>query len=93
MSSSPSSGKCRLAEIIQYSCDEEIVRGNYTYHCWPIVRIFRLCPGRPAVELTRFVNVESSTGAIEVPSTSSEMLPKGKPWRDVVHHNSKNSET
>ncbi|KAI9221045.1 hypothetical protein BC828DRAFT_382094 [Blastocladiella britannica] len=39
---------CPLAEIIQYRCDlraDEVV-------CVPFVRLFRRCPGKPAVEIT-----------------------------------------
>jgi hypothetical protein len=63
------------------------------------------CPGRPAVEITRYVDTDVSTGAVKVPPESrcvvasepgetvtllrrrggmySQVLPKGKPWRDV----------
>ncbi|OBZ78297.1 hypothetical protein A0H81_02441 [Grifola frondosa] len=55
--------KCRLAEIVQYSCDAEVTsEGQPQLRCWPIPRIFRICPGRPAVELTRFVDVDAQTG-------------------------------
>ncbi|KAI0070761.1 hypothetical protein K474DRAFT_1607774 [Panus rudis PR-1116 ss-1] len=84
MTGSSAAGECRIAEILQYSCDEEeVTSGTPRFHCWPLIRIFRICPGRPAVELTRLVNVNSSTGAIELPSPSSQQLPKGKPWRDI----------
>ncbi|PCH44964.1 hypothetical protein WOLCODRAFT_77530 [Wolfiporia cocos MD-104 SS10] len=79
--------KCRLAEIVQYRCDaEQTQRGEPQFHCWPIPRIFRICPGRPAVEMTRFIDVDMSTGEISIPPESSQTLPKGKPWRDVMRN-------
>ncbi|KAL4247476.1 hypothetical protein ABKN59_007945 [Abortiporus biennis] len=80
-----SSEKCRLAEILQYSCDVEISGTGPQYHCWPIPRIFRICPGRPAVEVTRYVHVNGDTGEVIVPATLNQQLPKAKQWRDVIH--------
>ncbi|THH29239.1 hypothetical protein EUX98_g4938 [Antrodiella citrinella] len=86
----PAKPKCRLAEIIQYSCKEEYdADGVPTPRCWPVPRIFRLCPGRPAVEVTRYVNVDMKTGEIDIPSTLNHQLPKAKPWRDVKRYASK----
>ncbi|KAI0685763.1 hypothetical protein BC835DRAFT_1289481 [Cytidiella melzeri] len=82
-SSSPKP-QCRIAEIVQYDCDQETESsGRPRFRCWPVPRIFRLCPGRPAVEITRYVDTTEGTGAVKVPSESSRILPKGKPWRDV----------
>ncbi|KAI0067453.1 hypothetical protein BV25DRAFT_1819797 [Artomyces pyxidatus] len=72
--------RCRIAEIVQYSC-ENTEAGQL--HCFPIPRIFRMCPGRPAVEITRFVNIDLETGAVEIPP-ADQALPKAKVWRDVV---------
>ncbi|KAI0790347.1 hypothetical protein C8Q75DRAFT_112056 [Abortiporus biennis] len=69
-----SSEKCRLAEILQYSCDVEISGTGPQYHCWPIPRIFRICPGRPAVEVTRYVHVNGDTGEVIVPATLKYVL-------------------
>ncbi|GBE87532.1 hypothetical protein BKA93DRAFT_824488 [Sparassis latifolia] len=85
-------GSCRLAELVQYKCELEVSNvGVSQYHCWPIMRIFRICPGRPAVELTRFAEVNADTGEISAPPESSAKLPKGKPWRDIVHNELKGS--
>ncbi|KZP28093.1 hypothetical protein FIBSPDRAFT_689460, partial [Athelia psychrophila] len=79
--------KCRIAEIVQYTCDlEKEGNGRQRVHCFPIPRIFRICPGRPAVEITKFVNINEHTGETEIPAAASESLPKAKPWRDVVRH-------
>ncbi|KAH9835142.1 uncharacterized protein C8Q71DRAFT_710295 [Rhodofomes roseus] len=84
------SSKCRLAEIVQYKCDIEVgKRSEPQVHCWPVPRIFRICPGRPAVELTRFVEMDMSTGEISLPSDASQQLPKGKPWRDIARYDEK----
>lgn len=35
--------KCRIAEIVQYSCEKELDdRGLARFHCWPIPRVFRM---------------------------------------------------
>ncbi|KZT68895.1 hypothetical protein DAEQUDRAFT_305463 [Daedalea quercina L-15889] len=85
--------KCRLAEIVQYTCDIEVgERGEPHVHCWPMPRIFRICPGRPAVELTRFVQMDMSTGEVHLPPEASQQLPKGKPWRDIIRYGEKVAE-
>ncbi|EMD34799.1 hypothetical protein CERSUDRAFT_54517 [Gelatoporia subvermispora B] len=81
----PQPGKCRIAELVQYSCgDEANSKGERQFHCWPIPRIFRICPGRPAVELTRYAEVDVNTGEVTIPPESRRVLPKGKQWRDVT---------
>jgi len=86
-------GKCRIAEFVQYRCDvEKGAYGQPQFHCWPVPRIFRICPGRPAVEITRFVDVDMHTGEISIPPESSQALPKGKAWRDVHRYEDKASE-
>ncbi|KAH8097040.1 hypothetical protein BXZ70DRAFT_307049 [Cristinia sonorae] len=80
---------CRIAEIVQFSCQQERTPdGVEKFVCSPIPRIFRICPGRPAVELTRYVSIDPLTGHVEIPSSTSHQLPKGKPWRDIVHYTS-----
>ncbi|KAI0777282.1 hypothetical protein BD413DRAFT_467936 [Trametes elegans] len=90
MASSPADerrrDKCRLAELVQYKCEPEQLSGTLRWHCLPIVRIFRICQNRPAVELTRYVDINVETGAVQVPAQSSKVMPKGKPWRDVVRY-------
>ncbi|KAI0732614.1 hypothetical protein C8Q72DRAFT_773958 [Fomitopsis betulina] len=85
--------KCRLAEIVQYKCDCDIgEQGEPQLHCWPIPRIFRICAGRSAVELTRIVQVDMNTGEVSLPREASQQLPKGKPWRDVIRYEDKVAE-
>ncbi|KAH0834923.1 hypothetical protein J3R83DRAFT_10607, partial [Lanmaoa asiatica] len=69
--------------LVQYSCEPgKVSSGEIRTHCFPFSRIFRICPHRPAVEITRYVIVDAKTGEIEIPSGSSSLI-KGKPWRDV----------
>ncbi|EKM56541.1 uncharacterized protein PHACADRAFT_92606 [Phanerochaete carnosa HHB-10118-sp] len=83
----PETKKCRIAELVQYSCErEEDASGNSQFHCWPIPRVFRICTGRPAVEITRYVDADVTTGEIKLPPQASQQLPKGKPWRDVQRY-------
>ncbi|EPS97974.1 hypothetical protein FOMPIDRAFT_1127382 [Fomitopsis schrenkii] len=85
--------KCRLAEIVQYKCDLDVgEQGEPQVHCWPVPRIFRICAGRPAVELTRFVHMDLNTGEVTLPPETSQQLPKGKPWRDVIRYREKVAE-
>ncbi|KAJ7627701.1 hypothetical protein DFH06DRAFT_1339208 [Mycena polygramma] len=90
-SADPESGY-RITEIMQYSCEPKMNRrGRYEgVHCVPIPRLFRICPDRPAVEVTRVLNVDLTTGYVEMPRTLGEKLPKGKQWHDVVRYDTSN---
>jgi len=70
-------GPCRLAEIVQYHC---VARENV---CYPIPRIFRLCPGQAAVEITTVVSMDLETGDVVIPRDLERKLPTGKPWPAV----------
>ncbi|KAJ6610990.1 hypothetical protein B0H10DRAFT_2058022 [Mycena sp. CBHHK59/15] len=84
-----SDGKCRIAEITQYSCVPKRNRlGRPMVHCTPIPRLFRICPGQPAMEVTRVLNIDLTTGFVEMPKALGQKLPNGKAWRDVVRHDS-----
>lgn len=43
-----------------------------------------LCRGQPAVEITRTVKLDPSTGEVNVPRDIRERLPKGKQWKDIT---------
>ncbi|EGO03535.1 hypothetical protein SERLA73DRAFT_119233 [Serpula lacrymans var. lacrymans S7.3] len=83
---STTSKKCRIAEMIQYTCELEETDGGMRPHCYPLLRIFRMCPDRPACEITKFTNINTNTGEVEIPGETSELLPKAKPWRDVYRY-------
>ncbi|KAJ7232956.1 hypothetical protein B0H12DRAFT_1028770 [Mycena haematopus] len=78
-------GPCRIAEITQYTCVPKY-EGGLVVHCVPIPRLFRICPNRPAVEVTRVLNVDLSTGDVEIPRALEQKLPKGKAWADVTRY-------
>ncbi|KAH7924704.1 hypothetical protein BV22DRAFT_490915 [Leucogyrophana mollusca] len=79
--------RCRLLEIVQHTCElEELPTGEVRPRCFPIPRIFRICPGRPAVEVTKLLRIDLKTGEVEIPDESSQVLPKGKPWRDIQRY-------
>ncbi|KAF8067633.1 hypothetical protein FPV67DRAFT_1143050 [Lyophyllum atratum] len=67
----PMPGKCRISEILQYSCDVD-TSGPAPLN--PIKLFFSIvhyrCPGRPTVEITKLVNVNMITGEVEVPADS-----------------------
>ncbi|KAK7451075.1 hypothetical protein VKT23_012751 [Stygiomarasmius scandens] len=60
-------------------------RGTPFIHCFPISRLFRMCPGLPAVEITKTVYVNDD-GEITLPKDLDAILPRGKAWRDVVRN-------
>ncbi|EJD05572.1 uncharacterized protein FOMMEDRAFT_79508 [Fomitiporia mediterranea MF3/22] len=73
--------KCQIQEILQYTCEMEPRNHGHTpqIHCYPIPRIFRVCPNRPAVEITRSVFIDPSTGEVVLPSNSTYELLKFRP--------------
>ncbi|EIW77159.1 hypothetical protein CONPUDRAFT_139185 [Coniophora puteana RWD-64-598 SS2] len=77
--------KCSLVELTQYSCEpEELPNGQIRPRCFPIPRIFRMCANRPAVEITRLVEINPNTGEVTIPGESSLNAPKGKLWKNVT---------
>ncbi|KAJ6486787.1 hypothetical protein C8R45DRAFT_995871 [Mycena sanguinolenta] len=79
-------GPCRIVEIPQFTCVPKY-DGGLVVHCVPIPRLFRICPNRPAVEVTRVLNIDLSTGEVEIPQALEQKLPKGKAWTDVTTYN------
>ncbi|KAI0264725.1 hypothetical protein BC834DRAFT_813069, partial [Gloeopeniophorella convolvens] len=76
---------CRVAEILQFSCPIETSgNGAQRFHCFPLPRLFKLCPGQPAVEITRTVKIDASTGEVDIPEDADQQLPKAKLWKDVA---------
>ncbi|KAG8216558.1 hypothetical protein J3R82DRAFT_6739, partial [Butyriboletus roseoflavus] len=54
--------------LVQYSCEpEKVSGGEIRTHCFPFSRIFRICPHRPALEVTRYITIDAKTGEIEIP--------------------------
>ncbi|KAF8882165.1 hypothetical protein CPB84DRAFT_1791089 [Gymnopilus junonius] len=79
--------KCAIAEILQHTCQLKTTHdGNPLIQCFPIPRILRICPGQPAVEITKLVNIDMKNGEIEMPQVSSLDLVKGRPWREIVRY-------
>ncbi|KAF8524472.1 hypothetical protein JB92DRAFT_2703684 [Gautieria morchelliformis] len=70
---------CRLFEIEQYICEIED-KNNSRVRCYPLPRIFRICQGRPAVEVTALAEINPKTGELNVPDNLTEILPKGRAW-------------
>ncbi|KAI6046419.1 hypothetical protein EDC04DRAFT_1693267 [Pisolithus marmoratus] len=81
-----SSNKCHFFEIVQYFCEmEQDQHGGVTPRCFPTPRLFKTCPRRPAVEITKIAKINLQTGEIGVPDESVD-LPDGKPWQEVHTH-------
>ncbi|KAF5340352.1 hypothetical protein D9611_007924 [Ephemerocybe angulata] len=78
---------CRLAEILQYMCSLEQgkLSGKRRLFCTQVPRIFQLCPGRPAVEVTRVANINLVTGEVDVPPQASQII-KAKDWSSVIRY-------
>ncbi|EKM75802.1 hypothetical protein AGABI1DRAFT_116134 [Agaricus bisporus var. burnettii JB137-S8] len=79
---------CRLGEIVQFVCNlEQDAGGQPQIHCFPLPRIFKLCPGSPAVEITKLVDIDLATGEVVVPpDASSQKLVVKATWKDVHRH-------
>jgi len=75
-----SSKRCRIAEVLQYDCT--VKEGEKGPTCFPFPRVFRLCPGKPVVEITAFVDVDMNTGEVTVPDNVGDIWPKTRPFRD-----------
>ncbi|KAF8341872.1 hypothetical protein F5887DRAFT_975372 [Amanita rubescens] len=79
--------RCRIAEIVQYMCDVEQTGSSSEMVCLPIPRLFRLCPGEPALEVTTITNINAETGEVELP-TNSNIRSKinGMEWKKVTRY-------
>ncbi|PPQ92128.1 hypothetical protein CVT25_007959 [Psilocybe cyanescens] len=79
---------CVIAEILQHTClVKTAYDGTISYHCFPIPRILKLCPGQPAVELTKFINIEMQSGEIDIPPNLSASSIKARSWKEVIRSN------
>ncbi|KAF9566472.1 hypothetical protein CPC08DRAFT_628352 [Agrocybe pediades] len=60
--------KCSIFEILQYTCppSSKSLDGKPLIRCYPLPRIFKMCPGHPAVEMTTFVDI-SKDGEVTIP--------------------------
>ncbi|KAF8329385.1 uncharacterized protein EI90DRAFT_2924166 [Cantharellus anzutake] len=74
-------GRCVLAEILQYECSLENKKSALV--CYPIPRVFRMCPGEPAVEMSSFLSLDNQTGSVVIPEHVDKIIPKARPWRDI----------
>ncbi|KAF9071857.1 hypothetical protein BDP27DRAFT_1186196, partial [Rhodocollybia butyracea] len=58
---------CSIQEIVQYSCElEKVGAEGSVIRCFPLSRLFKMCPGLPAVEVTTVLNIDEN-GAVENP--------------------------
>ncbi|KAI0280392.1 hypothetical protein BGY98DRAFT_914762 [Russula aff. rugulosa BPL654] len=88
-SSAESSQGCQIAEILQFTCEMQATKHEtQRFHCFPIPRLFMLCQGQPAVEITRIVKLNPSTGEVDVPQDVCEKLPKARQWKDIIRSRS-----
>ncbi|EPQ26167.1 uncharacterized protein PFL1_06915 [Pseudozyma flocculosa PF-1] len=69
---------CRLSEMVQYHCRK---RPNRIV-CTPLDRVFRMCPGRPAVEVTHLVEFDQN-GTPFLPDEFAEAMPPSQHWHEL----------
>ncbi|CAE6338900.1 unnamed protein product [Rhizoctonia solani] len=81
--------KCRIAELEQFKCTPVIEPNGTRVHCTPIPRIFRICPNRPAVEITTLVQTDPLSGEWIITSDAMNTLPRTTAWRDMSASSSK----
>ncbi|CAE6422794.1 unnamed protein product [Rhizoctonia solani] len=81
--------KCRIAELEQFKCTPVVEPGGTRVYCTPIPRIFRICPNRPAVEITTLVDVDPLTGEWVITADAMNTLPRTTAWRDMSTSNPK----
>ncbi|KAF8709754.1 hypothetical protein AX14_013482 [Amanita brunnescens Koide BX004] len=80
-------GRCRIAEVVQYMCDMQKASSSSEIVCVPFPRLFRLCPGQPATEITTIANINLETGEVELPTNANiRSKIKGKEWKKVTRH-------
>ncbi|PFH50501.1 hypothetical protein AMATHDRAFT_144894, partial [Amanita thiersii Skay4041] len=75
--------RCRIAEIVQYVCNMEGGTPTSEVVCFPVPRLFRLCPGQPAVEVTTLADINMATGEVEFSTESKQYRIKGKSWQQI----------
>lgn len=77
-------GDCQIAEIVQYTCEIGSNGGMNCFPIPRIFRLSVIttlvlltplngdhsCSGRPAVEITRSVNIDMDTGEVEIPANA-----------------------
>ncbi|KIY70865.1 hypothetical protein CYLTODRAFT_419402 [Cylindrobasidium torrendii FP15055 ss-10] len=84
------SAPCEVQEIVQYICLPN--KFTRTVDCSPLVRLFKVCSGQPAVEITKLASI-AEDGQVILPDLLTARLPVGKPYSKVVKHNTAVAET
>ncbi|KAF8908428.1 hypothetical protein CPB85DRAFT_1436053 [Mucidula mucida] len=80
------SGKpdCEIQELVQFACHpSKSAPGQID--CSPVVRFFRICVGRPAVEITKFVSI-TDDGGVTVPRNIDVLIPKARSFSEIAKH-------
>ncbi|KAL9937636.1 hypothetical protein V8E36_003181 [Tilletia maclaganii] len=71
------SKRCTLKEIVQYDC--EINSAGRT-QCFAVRRIFQLCEGRPALEVTHVVDFDEQ-GEAKLKPGYEKLRPPASKWK------------
>ncbi|WFD30333.1 hypothetical protein MSPP1_001351 [Malassezia sp. CBS 17886] len=71
-------GACALAELVQFHCQLQ----EHRILCQPVERVFRMCPQRPAVEVTNVVEYHQDGSPFLPEYLAGVPLPTGS-WPAV----------
>ncbi|PWO00840.1 hypothetical protein FA09DRAFT_358194 [Tilletiopsis washingtonensis] len=70
---------CRLAEILQWDCT---LLPNEQFSCARMERVFRICAGRPAVEVTHVVELDDKERVV-LPKRFQNAVPRSHHWKEL----------
>jgi len=74
---------CVLQELTMFECDRELAEKAGIIKCYPIPRVFRVCPERPAIEVTSLAKFDEDTGKASLPEDHLDNLPQGRSWKEI----------
>ncbi|WFD39757.1 uncharacterized protein MJAP1_002738 [Malassezia japonica] len=66
---------CALAELVQFHCQLQ----HHRILCQPVERVFRMCPRRPAVEVTQLVEYDEHNKPY-LPEAFADYTPHTHTW-------------
>ncbi|CAG7847161.1 SubName: Full=Uncharacterized protein {ECO:0000313/EMBL:CCA66734.1} [Serendipita indica DSM 11827] len=75
---------CVLEQLTMFDCDRDILARTGIVKCYPIPRVFRVCPNRPAVEVTALLEYKDASGEPTLPPDYLKRLPKGYSWDQIT---------
>ncbi|PVG03388.1 hypothetical protein CPB86DRAFT_695707 [Serendipita vermifera] len=77
---------CQLQQFTMFDCDREVFETRGTVKCYPVPRIFRVCKGYPAIEVTSLLHYKDPSGEPVLPADYLKHLPRGDLWDNLKDH-------